>query len=165
MIHRKIQPNEMNAGQVLISNEHADAIANSVSRAKFVNKIILKNVGLKDDQAIKIIRNMDKNVVSHLDISQNPMLTKKFYTELNQLLADETCALERIDIEGNNVGDAIIHDMVQAMITSKRIVYLNVSDNGIEDAGARDLALLIQECPKLRLLFMHYNRIMGLGGV
>ena len=93
------------------------------------------------------------------------MLTKKFYTELNQLLADETCALERINIEGNNVGDAIIHDMVQAMITSKRIVYLNVSDNGIEDAGARDLALLIQECPKLRLLFMHYNRIMGLGGV
>jgi len=39
----------MNAGQALISNEHADAIANSVSRAKFVNKIILKNVGLKDD--------------------------------------------------------------------------------------------------------------------
>lgn len=143
MVHRKTDPNEINAGQVLISDEHADAIANSVGRARFVNKIILKNVGLKDEQAIKIIRNMDKNVVRHLDISQNPMLTKKFYTELNQLLADESCALERIEIEGNNVGDSVIHEMVQAMIVSKKIVYLNVSDNGIEDAGARDLALLI----------------------
>jgi len=86
---------------------------------------------------------MDKTVVRHLDISQNPMLTKKFYTKLNQLLADESCALERIEIEGNNVGDSVIHEMVQAMIVSKKIVYLNVSDNGIEDAGARDLALLI----------------------
>lgn len=44
-------------------------------------------------------------------------------------------------------------------------MYLNVSRNRIEDAGARDIALLIQECPKLRLLFMHYNRVLGFGGV
>jgi hypothetical protein len=86
---------------------------------------------------------MDKQVVLHLDISNNPLLTKKFYIELNSLLADEACALERIEIEGNNVGDAIIHEMVQAMIKAKKIVYLNVSKNGIEDEGARDLALLI----------------------
>jgi hypothetical protein len=49
MVHRKTDPNEINAGQVLISDEHADAIANSVGRARFVNKIILKNVGLKDE--------------------------------------------------------------------------------------------------------------------
>jgi len=81
--------------------------------------------------------------VRHLDISNNPHLTKKFYIELNDLLADESCALERIEIEGNNVGDGIIHEMVKAMITAKKIVYLNVSNNGIQDDGARDLALLI----------------------
>ena len=42
---------------------------------------------------------------------------------------------------------------------------MNVSKNNITDAGARDLALLIQECPALRLLFMHYNRVLGFGGV
>lgn len=55
--------------------------------------------------------------------------------------------------------------MVTAMVEAKKIVYLNVSKNRISDAGARDLALLIQECPTLRLLFMHYNRVLGFGGV
>ena len=81
------------------------------------------------------------------------------------MLADKTIALERIEIEGNNVGDQVIHEMCKAMIEAKKIVYLNVSKNRITDAGARDIALLIQECPTLRLLFMHYNRILGFGGV
>ena len=101
----------------------------------------------------------------HLDISNNPLLTKNFYRELCELLADKTIALERIEIEGNQVGDQIIHEMCKAMIAAKKIVYLNVSKNNITDAGARDLALLIQECPTLRLLFMHYNRVLGFGGV
>ena len=51
------------------------------------------------------------------------------------------------------------------MSVTKNIAYLNVSKNKISDAGARDLALLISENPKLRLLFLHYNRVMGFGGV
>ena len=42
---------------------------------------------------------------------------------------------------------------------------MNVAHNEISDAGARDLALLVQECNKLRLLFMGYNRVLGFGGV
>ena len=48
---------------------------------------------------------------------------------------------------------------------TKKLVYLNVSKNNITDIGARDLAEVIQECPKLRLLFAHFNRIMGFGSV
>ena len=164
MVHRKTKPTELNAGQVQMTDEHSDAIANGIHRANFVNKLILKNVGLKDNQALSIIRNMNLQVVRHLDISDNPLLTKNFYRELCELLADNTVALERIEIEGNNVGDQIIHDMCTAMVQAKKIVYLNVSKNNITDAGARSIALLIQECPTLRLLFMHYNRILGFGG-
>ena len=50
MVRRaKDAPNEMNASNVTISGEHAVAIANSLNRARFINKLILKNVGLKDD--------------------------------------------------------------------------------------------------------------------
>ena len=55
--------------------------------------------------------------------------------------------------------------MVEAMCSIKKIVYLNVSKNEISDAGARDIARLINECPTLRLLFMHYNRVLGFGSV
>ena len=70
---------------------------------------------------------MDKKTVRHLDLSYNPLLTKKFYNELNELMADESCNLERIEIEGNNVGDTVLHTMCEAMIATKRIVYLNVN--------------------------------------
>ena len=149
----------------MLTDAHAGAIANSIQRAKYVNKLILKNVGLKDDQAIQIIRNMDRTLVRHLDISYNPLLTNKFYDELNEILADPVSNLERVELEGNMVGDLIIHEMVQAMIKTKKIKFLNVSKNEITDTGARDLALLIQECERLRLLFLHYNRVLGFGGV
>ena len=50
------------------------------------------------------------------------------------------------------------------MNLTQRIIYLNVSRNEIGDMGARALALLIKESTKLRLLFMHYNRVLGFGG-
>ena len=148
-----------------MTDEHANAIAYGINRASYITKILLKNVGLRDNQALSIIRNMNKQVVRHLDISYNPLLTKEFYRELCEMLADKTSSLERIEIEGNMVGDQILHEMCAAMTEAKKIVYLNVSKNRITDAGARDLALLIQECPTLRLLFMHYNRVLGFGGV
>ena len=51
------------------------------------------------------------------------------------------------------------------MIEGGNISYFNVSKNGITDVGAKALARLIRYCPKLRLLFLHYNKIMGLGGI
>ena len=127
MVHRRGGVNEIDANEIQMTDAHAKALAGSVGRAKYVNKLILKNVGLRDDQAIDIIKNMDKQVVNHLDISYNPLLTKKFYNELNEILCDPTSGLERVELEGNNIGDQILHDMVQAMVTAKNIVYLNVS--------------------------------------
>ena len=40
-----------------------------------------------------------------------------------------------------------------------------MSKNNITDIGAKSVAKLISNCPKLRLLFLHYNKIMGIGGV
>lgn len=66
-----------------MTDAHASAISNSLGRARYVNKLILKNVGLTDDQGIKIIQNMDQQAVRHLDISNNPLLTKAFYIALS----------------------------------------------------------------------------------
>ena len=65
-----------------MTDAHASAISNSVGRARYINKLILKNVGLTDDQGIRIIQNMDQQAVRHLDISYNPLLTRDFYRVL-----------------------------------------------------------------------------------
>ena len=163
-VHRKHDFHEIDGSNIKISDNHAKAIAGSLDRAKYVNKLILRNTGLTDQQGISIIRSMDKGLIRHLDISYNPQLTHRFYNELIEILAEQGNVIERLEIEGNKIGDRLLHELVEAMIQSKSIVYLNVNNNNISDAGARDLAMLIQECPKLRLLFMHYNRILGFGG-
>ena len=104
-----------------MTDEHASAISNSLGRARYVNKLLLKNVGLRDDQGIGIIQNMDQQTVRHLDISYNPLLTKAFYRELCTLLADPACGLQRLEIEGNEVGDAILHELCAAMSVGKKI--------------------------------------------
>ena len=163
-VHRKHAINEIDGSEIRITDEHAKAMATSLDKAKYVNKLVLRNTGLNDQQGIAIITAMDKTLIRHLDVSYNPQLSKRFYDELVQVLSDPACHIERLEIEGNKVGDRVLHDLVEALILTKNIQYLNVSRNNIEDAGARDLAALIQECPKLRLLFMHYNRILGFGG-
>ena len=48
--------------------------AESVNRAKFVTKIILKDCGLTDKEGLLVITKMNKGLVRHLDFSQNPGL-------------------------------------------------------------------------------------------
>ena len=86
---------------------------------------------------------MDRTLIKHLDISLNPLLSRRFYSELFELLADPACCIERLELEGNEIGDRLLQELVQALLETKNIVYLNVSKNKIEDAGGRNLALLI----------------------
>ena len=72
MIHRKDDPSSLNMESVLMDKVHAVALEESLGKAKFVNKIILRNCGLRDDEAIRLIKSMDKVNIRHLDISLNP---------------------------------------------------------------------------------------------
>lgn len=48
---------------------------------------------MKDEQAIEIIDKMDKAVLTHLDLSENPLLTKKFYEQLIDMINENVCNL------------------------------------------------------------------------
>ena len=59
---------------------------------------------------------MDRSLIKHLDISYNPLLTRRFYSELFEILADEGCIIERLELEGNKIGDGLLHELVQSLI-------------------------------------------------
>ena len=61
LIHRRPPTDEIDGSNVKITNYHAKAIACSLDRAKYVNKLILRNTGLTDNDGISIIRAMDKS--------------------------------------------------------------------------------------------------------
>ena len=164
MIHRKDETDAINVRGLNLDGIHLEAFAASVHRAKFVTKIILRDCGLTDKEGISIVKQLNKGLVKHLDMSENSTLSGKFYEELGNLMEDEKAVLERIEIEDNQIGDQILIDLVEHLLYG-RISYLNVSKNGITDVGAVAIAKLIRFCPNLRLLFLHYNKIMGIGGL
>ena len=79
MIHRKDQVDQINVTGLQLDGIHLEAFAVSVHRAKYVTKIILKDCGLSDKEGISIISNMNRELVKHLDFSENSTLSSKFY--------------------------------------------------------------------------------------
>ena len=165
MIHRKDDASNLDMKGVLVDDVHADALANGIGRARFVDKLILRNCGLTDREAIKLINSMDKINIRHLDVSENPLLTHRFYDALCAIIEDGSCQLERLECEANGMGDRIVGRLIDALLATGKIVYLNLCKNNITDVGARSVARLIQEGENLRLLLLHYNKIMGFGGI
>ena len=80
-------------------------------------------------------------------------------------MEDEDAVLERIELEDNRMSDQTLEMFINHLIEGGTISYLNISKNGITDEGAKSISRLIKFCPKLRLLFLHYNKIMGIGGL
>jgi len=107
---------------------------------------------------------MDRTTVKSLDFSYNPALTDKFYDELCKLLLDRSCCLERIELEGNRIGDKVLQKICLSAVVNCRLTFLNVSKCEITDKGAISIAQMIRANKRLKGLFAHYNRIMGNGG-
>ena len=112
MIHRKDDVDQINLRGLNLDGIHLEAFAISVSRAKYVTKIILKDCGLSDKEGLRIITNMNKKLVKHLDFSENSTLSADFYEQLGEIYLEPETVLERIEIEDNRVGDSIIIDFV-----------------------------------------------------
>ena len=107
LIHRKDDPSMLNMESVLIDKVHACALEESLGKAKFVSKLILRNCGLMDAEAIRLIKAMDRVNIRHLDLSLNPLLTPAFYKELCEIIDEPACQLERLEVEGNHIGDGV----------------------------------------------------------
>ena len=73
-----------------------------------MDSIVLNGTGLTDESAIQIVSQMDRTTVKSLDVSYNPALTNKFYDALCKIMLDKACCLERLEVEGNKVGDKVL---------------------------------------------------------
>lgn len=108
MIHRKSEVNQLNLRQQPLTNEYANAFTKALPRAKFIDSVVLNGSGLNDVTAIKIIKSMDITKMKALDLSNNPGLTEKFYDELCDVIENGKCMLERLELEGNMIGDRVL---------------------------------------------------------
>ena len=163
MVHRKIPAHIIDVHDQVFAN--ACPFANALNRAKYVNFLNLRNTSLKDEQAIEIIDKMDKAVLTHLDLSENPLLTKKFYEQLIDMINENVCNLQRLEIEANKIDKIALKNLCEALSKLKSFQMLNVSNCNINDRDAKVIASMIKESYQLKMLFMNNNRVMGEGSV
>jgi Leucine-rich repeat (LRR) protein len=145
MVHRKSVINQINLRQQPLKGDYANAFSKALPRAKFVDSVVLNGTNLSDSAAIKIIKSMDLTKLKELDLSNNPGLTDKFYSVLCEIVMDNKCYLEKLELEGNKIGDKILTKLCLAFIVRNRLKFLNVSKCAISDKGAASLAQLIRD--------------------
>ena len=71
MIHRRGHTDQIKLCRIPLDGYQMETFAESVHRAKFVTKIILKDCGLTDKEGLLVITKMNQSLVRHLDFSQN----------------------------------------------------------------------------------------------
>jgi hypothetical protein len=75
-------PQDLNISDQYLRDDYIEAIAAGLEGAPILRDINLSGVGLNDDRGLKILKNLNKIAVESLDLSNNPMLTQKFYHKL-----------------------------------------------------------------------------------
>ena len=73
---------------------YIDAFSEGINASKFVNEVSLTNMGLTTNRAIKILKNLNKQVIKKIDLSHNPGISKEFYEELGEYIRSPACNLE-----------------------------------------------------------------------
>lgn len=121
----------------MISADYAKPLGDALGQAKYVNFLNLRNCSLTDKSAIAILSKMDRCVVTHIDLSENPNLTKKFYEFFAELIVDTGTNLRCLEIEKNHIDYATLNRLIQALIDANKIQILNLNQCGIDDRASK----------------------------
>lgn len=88
-----------------MNTNYVEAIAKGLEGAPILKDINLSGAGLNDRKALKILGKLNKIHVESLDLSNNPLLTKKFYKALGEVCCMREASLKKLNLDGNKIGD------------------------------------------------------------
>lgn len=101
MLQRKNNINKIDCSQQVISIDYANPLGEALGHAKYVNFLNLRSCSLSDEAAIAILSKIDRAVVTHIDLSDNPNLTAKFYEWFSQFILELGTNIKCLEIEKN----------------------------------------------------------------
>jgi hypothetical protein len=101
-------PQDLNVSDQYLRDDYVEAIAAGLEGAPVLKDINLSGVGLTDEKGLKILKNLNKIYIESLNISDNPLLTKKFYRKLGEFIGLREGALKKLNLDGNKIGDDVL---------------------------------------------------------
>lgn len=98
MIQRHLLGNSIEAKDTVINELYAKPLGDALQNARFVNVLNLRNTNLDDDIAMTVLSKIDRTTVTHLDLSENPRLTPKFYEFLTEMISEFGTNLQMLEL-------------------------------------------------------------------
>ena len=96
---------DLNIAKQFLSDAQAESLSKGLVKTRFIKNINMSDCGLDDNKLIKIISTIDPYMITSLDLSNNPKLTKKSYDKIAELMWDKKSNLTSLKLEGNKIGD------------------------------------------------------------
>lgn len=145
-----------------MGDHYAEAMAEGLISLK-VRKVIMKNNGLSDIGASKILSNLDPRYSTELNFSQNHIGTNSILaiTRLNGSIVSK---LQILNLENNSLGDRNIILLCNSLSLCDRIKELVLSRNKVSHEGALSLSNYLKYTTHLQKLDLSWNNIRGGGG-
>ena len=153
---------KLDISNLSMGDHYAEAMAEGLMTLK-VRKVIMKNNGLTDLGAYKILCSLDPRYSIEINLAQNHIGTQSI-TALSRLNTSLVSKLHVINLEGNNLCDKNISLLCNSLSISDKIVELILSRNKISQEGALALANYIKYTTHLLKLDLSWNNIRGDGG-
>lgn len=153
---------KLDSSNLSMGNHYAEAMAEGLKSLK-VRKVILKNNGISDQAASKLVKNLDPRYSVELNIGENYIgqLTIQSICEIN---SNPLSKLQTLNLESNNLFDKNISILTGSLTVYDKIRDLSLSRNKISEEGAIALAGYIKYTSTLQKLDLSWNNIRGFGG-
>lgn len=153
----------------MLGNDYYVALAESLKMSSKLQVLNLKNNRLDDKSIVKIINNimLNEDLVGNLiqiDLSHNH-LGKEGIQKLIDLVETKGCALHRIEVENNRLGDTNVDKLVMSISKHmcSKIKFLNLNKNEISDSKTVELADAVFTFDNLEVLLLSGNKIRNKG--
>lgn len=152
---------KLDTSNLSMGDNYAEAMSEGLKILK-VRKIILKNNGLSDTGACKLITSLDPRYSTEISLSENH-IGKNSISAIIKLNSSAYTKLDTINLESNNLSDKNISLLCNSLARSGRVKELILSNNKISDEGAVSISGYIKDSSCLEKLDLSWNNIRAIG--
>lgn len=93
----------------------------ALNKSRFIKYMDLSDCGLDDGKLEKILNAVDPFMLTNINLSNNPKLTRKSYERIMELANDTRSNLSVLKLEGNKMGDATFKYLSESLKTYKKL--------------------------------------------
>ena len=169
VVKKKGEESKLELNNRMLGDDYLQCVNKSLEICGHLTSLDLSKNRLSDMSLIPLIQTIINNInllqkIVEINLSYNKIGIAA--TELLcKYLSEKDCKLEILNLESNGLGNNNAKKIIESITKnlSKKIKYLNLSKNLLDDDVSNELSKLIKKCEFLNVLILYQNQFSNLG--